>query len=805
MRRIPILLAAIVSAVALPSAAEAAVIPSVSGSTLSVTGDGAADQITVRAPSSSTLQVNEFTFDRGAITKVEIRAGGGDDVVRIADPLTDTVTIESGPGADTVLGGPGAETIAAGDADDTVHPGAGDDTVLLGNGDDTALQGDGVDVLDGQAGKDKLRAVGTAESEEFTVQANGATVRIARDTGPATTDGTSIESLDVTAAGGQDLVDVGDLSPTPVLDLTADLGFLDGARDTIALQGSDGFDNVGLRPFNDDVRVEGLTSRVTIENAVASDDRLTVFGRSGVDFIDADPGTGAKLPLTLDGGPGTDIIDGSDAADTLRGGADTDVITGGKGNDIVDLGDGDDRFSRTVADGIDRIEGGNGFDQLSASGTESDDSISIQGLLARTRLLYGFTGSADMGSVEHITTNPFGGTDNVTVRDLKGTATTKVELFMDTADLRSDDITVHGTHGDDVIKAVSSGTRHAVTGLPATVEVINPERGQKLAIDAGIGKDTVDATGLQLDALQPTLKGGSDRDTLIGSSGSDVIAGGPDVDVALLGGGLDTFTWATGDGNDIVEGGGGTDFLQMSGSGNNERFDVVPVGSRTRVTRDIENVNLDLGGLERIDILPGPGGDIMRVADLSGTATDHVDFNLSVARGQTGGDNTIDRVFVDGSFGNDTINVNGSGPDVRTVGLAAITTVRGTDPELDRLHVDTKPGTRRPHGHRDDEPVDRLHVLLILAAPRDELGRAAPLLFITSLSPAECLRRWVEAKGVVDMSATVIADRVAMTLQASTTETTQGSGPDVAGRCGPMLSRGRDGSSAGGARSGSRR
>ena len=29
---------------------------------------------------------------------------------------------------------------------------------------------------------------------------------------------------------------------------------------------------------------------------------------------------------------------------------------------------------------------------------------------------------------------------------------------------------------------------------------------------------------------------------------------------------------------------------------------------------------------------------------------------------------------------------------MRTTGLAAITTVRGTDPELDRLHVDTKPG-----------------------------------------------------------------------------------------------------------------
>jgi hypothetical protein len=82
----------------------------------------------------------------------------------------------------------------------------------------------------------------------------------------------------------------------------------------------------------------------------------------------------------------------------------------------------------------------------------------------------------------------------------------------------------------------------------------------------------------------------------------------------------------------------------------------------------------------------------MRVGDLSGTATDHVDFSLAFARGQIGGDNLTDRVFVDATFGNDTFNVNGAGPDVRTTGLAAITTIRGTDPELDRLHVDTKPG-----------------------------------------------------------------------------------------------------------------
>ena len=38
---------------------------------------------------------------------VDVRSGAGDDSIRIADALTDAVTIESGPGADTVVGGPG--------------------------------------------------------------------------------------------------------------------------------------------------------------------------------------------------------------------------------------------------------------------------------------------------------------------------------------------------------------------------------------------------------------------------------------------------------------------------------------------------------------------------------------------------------------------------------------------------------------------------------------------------------------------------------------------------------------------------
>ncbi|HEX5619364.1 MAG TPA: hypothetical protein VFX51_13150 [Solirubrobacteraceae bacterium] len=676
---------------ALPAAAHASVIPTVAADTLTISGDGAADSITVRAVSPTTLDVDGTTFDRSTFSKIAIRSGAGNDTIRIADALTEAVTIESGTGGDTVVGGPGNETIAAGDDADFVHPGGGDDKVTLGAGNDTAIQGDGFDQIDGQAGIDELQAAGSDESEEFTLQANGTQARIARDTGPATTDSAAIETLDVAAAGGQDLVDIGDLAPTAVKNVNADLGAFDSDRDQIAVQGTDLSDLIQIRPFNDDVRVDRPGRTVQIHGARAADDRLTVFGRAGSDSILANANAGANVALTLDGGAGPDVIDGSAAADTLVGGADTDVVTGRQGDDIVDLGDGNDRFTRSPQDGFDRVEGGAGTDTISAVGSTADDFIEVSGLVARTRVRDGLT-EANLGTVETVEVNPLAGTDNVTVQDLTGTATRTVNVGLSTADLRVDTLTAIGSQAADSIKATTSGTTDAISGLAATVNVVSPERGEKVVIDGRGGDDTVDASKIVRDRIQPVLKGGADKDVIIGTPGDDQVSGGPGVDVALLAGGLDTFNWAQGDGNDVVEGGAGTDFLLMNGTVADDRFDVSPIGVRTRVTRDTDNVNLDLGDLERLDILPGRGADTVHVRDLSGTDTDHVDVNLMSERGTITSDQAPDKVLIDGTFGNDVINVNGAGPDVRTTGLAAITTTRFSDPTLDTLHVDTKPG-----------------------------------------------------------------------------------------------------------------
>src|SRR4051812_8050892 len=180
MRRL--LLPLVLALVIVPGAAHASVLATVSGDTLTVTGDGADDRIAVRLDGPGTVRVNDAGFDRGTFTRVAIRSGAGADDIRVEQALGVPVTIESGAGADVIAGGPGPEVIAAGDDADLVDGGAGPDTILLGAGNDVALENDGP--VDGQSGTDTVRTVGNGESEEFTLQALGTHVRITRDTQP---------------------------------------------------------------------------------------------------------------------------------------------------------------------------------------------------------------------------------------------------------------------------------------------------------------------------------------------------------------------------------------------------------------------------------------------------------------------------------------------------------------------------------------------------------------------------------------------------------------------------------------------
>ena len=563
MRRF--LLPLVLMTLAWPAAAQASVLSTVSGGTLTVTGDAADDRITVGpGGAAGSVLVNGQSF--AGVTRLAVRSGAGADEVRI-DGVVLPATIESGAGADVITGGPGPEVILAGDDADLVAGGAGQDTILLGAGDDTALETDGS--VDGQSGADTVRFDGGDESEEFTLQAVGTHARIVRDTG-GLIDVVGVETAEVFAGGGPDLVDVGDLSATDLTRLDTDLGLFDGAPDSVFVSGTDGNDGIGASMLGDAVRVSGLKADVRVERA--GDDRVTVQARGGNDKLTA---IGTVPGITLEGNEGEDDITGGAAAETLRGGPGNDRVRGNGGADRIELGEGDDVATVRLADGADTISGDGGVDRLAVPGTSADEVVEVRA----TRV-----GPATVAGVETVEPAPGSGTDTVDVGDLTGSAIKTVAVDLGGLDQRVDTVAVSGTPGADKIKVAPSGTGHVVTGLTATVTIDTTDPGQKVVVDGGEGDDEIDASTMTKDKTQPFLFGGPGKDFLLGSPGQDVITGGTGVDVALLLGGLDTFTWAAGDGNDIVEGGAGTDFLRMDGTAANETFSVVPVGSRARAT-----------------------------------------------------------------------------------------------------------------------------------------------------------------------------------------------------------------------------
>ena len=219
------------------------------------------------------------------------------------------------------------------------------------------------------------------------------------------------------------------------------------------------------------------------------------------------------------------------------------MITGGKGTDTVDMGDGNDFFSaaRTTATTASRAAPASTRSTPSARGRRVDRHPGParphpRAVRVRRRGRHGRS-RARLGQ-------PAGG------HRLRDRARPQRDRDRHGQPPAQHPRPARGHRhrerhaGNDTIKVATTAKTHIVSGLPATVNVQNPERGQKLTIDARDGDDTVDATGLARDTVQPALKGGAGKDMIIGSPSDDLIAGGAGVDVALMGGGLDTFTWA---------------------------------------------------------------------------------------------------------------------------------------------------------------------------------------------------------------------------------------------------------------------
>ena len=534
----------------------------------------------------------------GALPEASMFGGNGNDIVSGGSGADQ---IFGDAGNDTLLGKGGTDILTGGDGNDTLTGGDGDDQMFGGAGNDRIIwnPGDDSDLAEGGDGLDTLEVNGGNGAEIFTITANGTRVRV---------------------------------------------------------------DRVAPAPFSIDV---GTTENIVI-NANGGDDVIT-----------AGNGLAALTSLTIDGGTGNDTITGGDGADLLLGGDGNDLITGGRGNDVALLGAGDDVFVWNPGDGNDTVEGQAGFDRLDFNGANIAEKIDISANGERVRFTRDIANvTMDLNDVEQVDFHALGGADTIVVNDLTGTdlplAGVKIDLEgvsgSGVADGALDSVTVNGGAGSEAINVTSFNGGILVSGTPAAVGVFHADAGDQLIVNGGAGNDTINASTLPAGAISLTLNGGTGddvltgsqgNDTLLGDDGNDLVVGGRGDDLALLGAGNDTFFWNPGDGSDTVEGQAGTDRLDFGGSNASENIDISANGGRARFFRDVANVTMDLNGVERIDFHAFGGADNIVINDLTGTDLPlaGVAIDLEGALGSGVGDGQVDRVTVNGTAGDDAINL----------------------------------------------------------------------------------------------------------------------------------------------------
>ncbi|MEO5859017.1 MAG: calcium-binding protein [Pyrinomonadaceae bacterium] len=541
------------------------------GGVLTVTGDNQDNIITVSPDAGGTLLVNgglvPVACDAATTANTSlIRMLGldGDDILQVSqdNPMPranilggsgdDTLTGSSGDdeldgeaGNDSLFGGrDGIDRLLGGTGNDFLSGGRGNDQLFGGENDDVIdwLPGDGSDLVEGGEGQDTMLFVGSNASEKVDISANSQRLRFFRDIGGITMDCDGIENVTFKALGGEDQVNIGDLTGTQATNLVVDLFAAGDAEiakvDIVTVNGTAGNDNITVAGSGAGVSVAGLTAGVSVIGGASGVDKLVVNALAGVDMINASEVKAGAIDLTLNGGI---------ANDTLTGGEGNDLIIGAQGVDTEFGGAGDDTSLWNPGDANDIFEGQDGQDTLLFNGANIAERVVVSANGSRLSFTRDIAGIVmDCDDTEKVVFTARGGADLVTVNDLSGTDVREVKVDLSAVpdvvggDNAADTVIVKGTAGNDVITVAGSAGSITATGLEASVTVLGSEIANDiLSIDALAGDDVVQASGLNAGIIGLLANGGEGDDNLIGSAGNDTLLGGIGDDVLIGGPGID--------------------------------------------------------------------------------------------------------------------------------------------------------------------------------------------------------------------------------------------------------------------------
>jgi Ca2+-binding RTX toxin-like protein len=320
--------------------------------------DNEADTVLVNG-----TQTNDLITVTGSTNGVSVTGLTAAVTVIGSDPTLDKLMISSLGGADVV----DASALPAGLIQLTLNGGAGDDRLIGSQGDDNIVgaqgtdvliggpgndifpwnPGDSSDVIEGQGGMDTMLFNGANIAETVDMSANGTRLRFFRNIANIVMDCDGVEKVTFNALGGADDITVNDLAGTTVTNIALNLGGTlnsvtgDNAADVVTINATTNNDAIAISgsPATG-LSVTGLQATVNITGSEPALDSLFIKALEGDDAVVAADLQAGVIILTVDGGPGDDIIIGSQGDDILLGGGGDDVLNGGPGLDVLDGGTG---------------------------------------------------------------------------------------------------------------------------------------------------------------------------------------------------------------------------------------------------------------------------------------------------------------------------------------------------------------------------------------------------------------------------------------------------------------------------------